>query len=326
MPSAISSLGAVIYYACEGLNYLPRSVQQIIVLIWLWVMKIVWFASGLIIQMKQPAQELDSKGALEAHSFASVGYLYDIMAYIIGSSISFAIPSFVLEAFFDSHLTDSHLDIGPGTGHFLAKSSKLRSMATANVPFCLVLWDLLEANTQYSKTRALRESEPRARRGARVRGITSSSSLVNIKTAPFDLLGDIPPTAQKTIPTGGFKSISLFYVMHMVPYSSSSSDHHEQAVYKIATSFSNTAKACAKNGIIYGVSILGQAEPQLHTRRGDWGRAIGNDFVKQLQRLGAYNNQYDTCNTFKEGIARAGLHLQRAEVIGQVLLFEVVKK
>ncbi len=145
-------------------------------------------------------------------------HLYDFLILKVSNSLIWRCPSRYLKENFDRHMTPNHLDIGVGTGYFLAKSKKSAALNRVG---------LLDLNIN-SLTKASQRLEKK--------GITSESY-------NEDALSNPP------LSVSPFDSVSLNYLFHCLP--GDIGDKVDKVITHIKPSLSAEAK-------IFGATILGK--------------------------------------------------------------------
>lgn len=127
--------------------------------------------------------KIDTKRCYRFYTPRRLRY-YDLVVHGISNRFFWNCPTALLRCWFEDHVSDNHLDVGVGTGYFLARSSQLSE--TSRVA-------LLDANS-----RCLKKT---AKRIARLQPEVIQANLAE----------PLPEGIQP------FASISMMYVLHCLP-------------------------------------------------------------------------------------------------------------
>lgn len=150
-------------------------------------------------------------------------HFYDIVVLFVTNNWGWRCPTrSTLLPFFQSHIGENaHLDVGVGTGYYLAASAPLLAK-TKNVT-------LLDLNSN-----TLDVAEARLRRAG------YKGAIDKVEQSVFSPLS--APLRSK------FDSVSLFYLLHCLPGTFPAKGSHVLA---------NLSAALAPDGVLYGATVLG---------------------------------------------------------------------
>ncbi|KAI0928148.1 hypothetical protein AcW2_004254 [Taiwanofungus camphoratus] len=150
--------------------------------------------------------------------------LYDFIVLVASNSWAWRCPTgSTILPFFQKNLSENaHLDVGVGTGYYLAASASHLAKAKS-----ITLLDL-NPNTLVVAEKRLRNAGYKG-------------SIDKVEQSVFD---SIPEAFHSK-----FDSISLFYLFHCLPGTFPAKGFHV---------FANLGLALAPNGVLYGATILGQ--------------------------------------------------------------------
>ncbi|KFY87285.1 hypothetical protein V500_07088 [Pseudogymnoascus sp. VKM F-4518 (FW-2643)] len=224
--------------------------------------------------------------------------IYDIWVLGISNSYAWRCPtSSILLPFFKANFSSNHLDIGVGTGYFLAEAV-LDQPATPN------------ADRYDSQQITLVDLNPNCLSTAAARIKAAQPTLAPARTVAADVFESLPlKSSNGNIGDEGtgkekFDSISLFYLLHCLPGPCSAK----------ARIFENLKMHLTADGTLYGATILGQG-----------GDVNFNWFASFLMKLynkkGIFGNSGDSEKLFIEALGRSFEKVE-SRVEGCVLLFK----
>lgn len=229
--------------------------------------------------------------------------LYDWWVLGFSNRYAWACPTGkVLLPFFRQHLSARHLDVGVGTGYYLAHSRFHPDQQLS----------LLDLNPNSLAAAAARVAAPDAR--ARVAAASfDATSMFYPMSYPSDAAAALPvPTLRlihadvldpgTRLDAAGFDSISLFYLLHCLPGNMAG---------KAGAVFDLLRAALAPGGVVYGATILGaQAE---HNR-------LGRRLLRLYNAKGIFGNDDDHIEALQSVLARRFIDISISQQ-GRVALF-----
>lgn len=227
--------------------------------------------------------------------------IYDIWVLGISNGYAWRCPtSSILLPFFKANFSSNHLDVGVGTGYFLAEAVLDQAAAPSADQYDTQQITLVDLNPNCLSTAA-----------ARIKA--AQPGLAPARTVAADAFEALPlKSSNGSIGDEGtgkekFDSISLFYLLHCVPGPCSAK----------ARIFENLKTYLNADGTLYGATILGQG-----------GDVHFNWFASALMALynkkGIFGNSGDTEKLFVEALERSFEKVE-SKVEGCVLLFKASK-
>jgi SAM-dependent methyltransferase len=228
--------------------------------------------------------------------------IYDIWVLGLSNSFAWHCPtSSILLPFFKDNFSSNHLDIGVGTGYYLAEAVLDRPPTSKD-------------NDNYKTQHiTLVDLNPNCLSTAAARINAAQPTLAPARTVVADVFESLPLTSingcVKDERTGKekFDSISLFYLLHCVPGPCSSK----------ARIFENLKTHLTEDGTLYGATILGQGE----NIRFNW---FASTLMGLYNKKGIFGNSGDTEKLFIEALKR-NFEKVESRVEGCVLLFKASK-
>lgn len=200
-------------------------------------------------------QHLDGEAGASVYS-PTILKLYDIFVNRFSHRFVWQCPTkAVLLPFYKKHLGRKHLDVGVGTGFFISRAGLTSSHEVG-------LMDLNE--------NCLRAAAAQVKQG----------KVGEVRTFRRDLM---QPSAEPA--DTGYDSISLFHVLHCLP---GTMDDKETAI-------ANLKRYLSKNGVLYGVTILGD---EVHHN------AIGRSLLKVYNDKGIMHNLGDKLEDLQRMLKR----------------------
>ena len=193
-------------------------------------------------------QQLNTESGASVYS-PTILKLYDFGVLGLSNRFAWQCPTKnVLLPFYKEHLGLKHLDVGVGTGFYIARAGLTRSHQVG----------LLDLNENSLRAAAAQVKEAKVR--------TFLLDVMQPSSEPADT---------------GYDSISLFYVLHCLP---GSMDDKETAI-------ANLKRYLAKDGVLYGATILGDEAAH---------NPMGRMLLKLYNDKGVFHNTADTL----EGLQR----------------------
>ncbi|GAA4435615.1 class I SAM-dependent methyltransferase [Bremerella cremea] len=175
--------------------------------------------------------------------------LYDLAVHGFSNRFLWHCRTATLQAWFDRHVTDCHLDVGVGTGLFLDRSQRLNSASQVT---------LLDANQNCLNTASKRIA----------------------RLQPTTVLANLAQPLPSTLPR--FRSASLMYVLHCLPGDTS---FRSEVIRRVATTLE--PGGILFGATILGEprpkGRLGRRVMASYNRRGIFGNQ--NDSVDLLQKV-----------------------------------------
>src|ERR1700730_10470843 len=197
-------------------------------------------------------QQLNTESGASVYS-PTILKLYDFGVLGLSNRFVWQCPTkTVLLPFYKEHLGLKHLDVGVGTGFYIARAGLTRSHQVG----------LLDLNENSLRAAAAQVKE------------------ANVRTFLLDVMQPSSEPADT-----GYDSISLFYVLHCLP---GSMDDKETAI-------ANLKRYLAKDGVLYGATILG--EEAAHN-------PMGRMLLKLYNDKGVFHNVADTLEGLKRMLRR----------------------
>ena len=197
-------------------------------------------------------QPLNTESGASVYS-PTILKLYDFAVLGLSNRFVWQCPTkTVLLPFYKEHLGLKHLDVGVGTGFYIARAGLTRSHQVG----------LLDLNENSLRAAAAHVKEAKVR--------TFLLDVMQPSSEPADT---------------GYDSISLFYVLHCLP---GSMDDKETAI-------ANLKRYLAKDGVLYGATILG--EEAAHN-------PVGRMLLKLYNDKGVFHNVADTLEGLKRTLRR----------------------
>lgn len=224
--------------------------------------------------------------------------IYDIWVLGVSNSYAWCCPtSSILLPFFKANFSSNHLDVGVGTGYFVAEAV-LDKPAAPNT------------DTQNAQQITLVDLNSNCLSTAAARIKVAQPTIAPARTIAADAFESLPLTSSNGNIGGEgtekekFDSISLFYLLHCVPGPCSAKSRI----------FENLKTHLTADGTLYGATILGQS-----------GNIHFNWFASTLMRLynkkGIFENSGDNEKQFVEALERSFEKVE-SRVEGCVLLFK----
>ena len=197
-------------------------------------------------------QQLNTESGASVYS-PTILKLYDFGVLGLSNRFVWQCPTkTVLLPFYKEHLGLKHLDVGVGTGFYIARAGLTRSHQVS-------LLDLNENSLQAAAAQV---------KQAKVR--TFMRDVMQPSSEPADT---------------GYDSISLFYLLHCLP---GTMDDKETAI-------ANLKRYLSKDGVLYGVTILGEEVGH---------NAIGRRLLKIYNDRGIMHNMGDTLDDLQRMLSR----------------------
>ncbi|KAI0080997.1 S-adenosyl-L-methionine dependent methyltransferase [Panus rudis PR-1116 ss-1] len=178
----------------------------------------------------------------------------------------------------------SHLDVGVGTGHYLAVAARTGHLRAVDK---VVLLDLNPITLVTAKKR-----------------LQDAGYAGEIELVEGDVLANwdtFPPSLKH--PDHKFHSISLYYLLHCLPGSMSE---------KASKVFSNMKRIMVEEGCVYGATILGKTHAPHNI--------LGRTLLGVYNRKGIFSNENDSKESL-EGALREHFRVVEVTVVGNVALF-----
>ncbi|RAL07360.1 class I SAM-dependent methyltransferase [Aspergillus homomorphus CBS 101889] len=213
----------------------------------------------------------------------TVLWMYDVQVHWFNDNFAWRCPRSVLQAFFDANAGPRHMDIGPGTGLFLADHRDKMKKKGVDWPEQLAFVDMNPNCLQAATARV---------------GVPARTSCVKANVfEPFT----IPPS--KAIPASNakFDSIALMYVLHCLPPPSQ----------RKAQIFQHLKQHLTPNGTLFGATVLGKRASH------NW---VGQATIWFYNWNGIFGNLEDDADDFVKAL-KEEFDVVEANVVGVVLLF-----
>lgn len=221
-------------------------------------------------------------------------YLYDWVVLGFNMSYLWRCPTrSVLLPFFRDHFSANHLDCGVATGYFPAEC--LKSSSNGGGGSNKQRLALLDFNPN-----SLRAAERIIRSQAASSG---SGRQVELQCVEADITAPLPPALQDD---HGFRSISMFNVLHCVPGGMAHKLQSFRALGRVLD---------PHEGVLTGCTVLG--EPYA-----TWW--LGRLGLRHMNRAGVFHNLRDNQEEIEKALGEAFEDVQTWRV-GMVLLFKASK-
>lgn len=244
-------------------------------------------------------EDTKKKRGVGAHIYNSwVLNIYDIWVLGVSNSYAWCSPtSSILLPFFKANFSSNHLDVGVGTGYYVAEAVMDKPTAP-------------DADTYNAQKITLVDLNPNCLSAAAARIKAAQPTIAPPRIVAADAFEPLPLTSSNGNIGGEgtekekFDSISLFYLLHCVPGPCSAKSRI----------FENLKTHLNADGILYGATILGQG-----------GNIHFNWFASVLMTLynkkGVFENSGDNEKEFVEALERSFEKVE-SRVEGCVLLFK----
>jgi ubiquinone/menaquinone biosynthesis C-methylase UbiE len=204
------------------------------------------------------SRQLDGEAGASVYSPAILK-VYDLLVNGLSHRFVWQCPTkTVLLPFYKEHLGLKHLDVGVGTGYFIARAGLTSSHQVG----------LLDLNENCLRAAAAQVKQAKVR--------TFRRDLMQPSSEPADT---------------GYDSISMFHVLHCLP---GTMDDKETAI-------ANLKHYLSKDGVLYGVTILGEEAGH---------NAIGRRLLKVYNDKGVMHNLADTFDDLQRMLRRQFQNVQ----------------
>jgi ubiquinone/menaquinone biosynthesis C-methylase UbiE len=204
------------------------------------------------------AQPLDSEPGASVYSPAILK-VYDLFVNGFSHRFVWQCPTkTTLLPFYKEHMGLKHLDVGVGTGYFIAHAGLTSSHQVG----------LLDLNENCLRAAAAQVKEAKVR--------TFRRDLMQPSSEPADT---------------GYDSISMFHVLHCLP---GTMDDKETAI-------ANLKRYLSKDGVLYGVTILGEEADH---------NVIGRKLLKAYNDRGVMHNWGDKLDDLQRMLKRQFQNVQ----------------